>query len=65
MTSQPQSGDQLRTTISSDGTLTVSRLSVPVKAPGDAEVLIRIEATPINPSDLALLLGPADMAQAG
>jgi NADPH:quinone reductase len=64
MTSQPQSGDQLRTTISSDGTLTVSRLSVPVKAPGDAEVLIRIEATPINPSDLALLLGPADMAQA-
>ena len=30
--------------------------------PGEHEVLIRIEATPLNPSDQGLLLGPADLA---
>jgi NADPH:quinone reductase-like Zn-dependent oxidoreductase len=31
---------------------------------GDDEILVRIEATPINPSDLGLLFGPADVASA-
>ena len=35
---------------------------VPVPEPGADEVLVRIEATPINPSDLGLLFGPADMS---
>jgi len=32
--------------------------------PGPGEVLVRIEATPINPSDIALLVGPADLSTA-
>ena len=35
---------------------------VPVPEPGADEVLVRIEATPINPSDLGLLFGAADMS---
>ena len=37
-------------------------MSVPMPEPKDGEVLIRVEATPINPSDLGLLLGPADIS---
>ena len=33
-------------------------------APGPDEVLVRIEASPINPSDLGLFFGPADMTTA-
>jgi NADPH:quinone reductase len=36
---------------------------VPVREPAIDEVLIRVEATPINPSDLGLLLGPADVSR--
>ena len=32
--------------------------------PGPDEVVVRVEASPINPSDLGLLIGPADMSQA-
>jgi len=32
-----------------------------VPLPADGEVLVQIAATPINPSDLALLIGPADV----
>ena len=53
---------QLRSRIDEDGTLTLFLESVPIPDPGDDEVLVRIEATPINPSDLGLLLGPADLA---
>jgi len=35
---------------------------VTVDAPADDEVIVRVEAAPINPSDLGLLLGPADVA---
>jgi len=34
---------------------------VPTPEPGPDEIVIRVEATPINPSDIALLLGPVDM----
>jgi NADPH:quinone reductase-like Zn-dependent oxidoreductase len=33
-----------------------------IDEPSDDEVVVRIEATPINPSDLGLLLGPADIS---
>jgi NADPH:quinone reductase-like Zn-dependent oxidoreductase len=63
----PLTGLELRSTISSDGTLTLSLEPVTLDAPGPDEVIVRVEASPINPSDLGLLLGPADMAtlQAG
>ena len=53
---------QLRSLVRSSGELEVSLHSVPVPEPGADEVLVRIEATPINPSDLGLLLGPADLS---
>jgi NADPH2:quinone reductase len=53
---------ELRTTITSAGKLELSIISVPVPEPKDGEVLIRVEAAPINPSDLGLLLGPADIS---
>ena len=53
---------QLRSLVKSSGELELSLAKVPVPQPGPDEVLVRVEATPINPSDLGLLLGPADLS---
>jgi NADPH:quinone reductase len=58
----PTTALQLRSLIQPDGTLELSLHDVPVPSPGHDEVLIRIEATPINPSDIGLLIGAADPA---
>lgn len=58
----PLTGLELRSTVSSDGNLTLSLEPVTLAAPGPDEVIVRVEAAPLNPSDLGLLLGPADMA---
>ncbi len=55
------SGLQLRSLIGKDGTLELSLAKVDLPEPGPDQVLVRVDATPINPSDLGLLLGPADM----
>ncbi len=55
-------GLELRSTVSSDAKLTLSLEPVTLDPPGPDEVIVRVEAAPINPSDLGLLLGPADMA---
>ncbi|MEE4144642.1 MAG: zinc-binding dehydrogenase [Halieaceae bacterium] len=55
-------GLQLRSLVKDDNTLEVSLAVVEFPEPGPDEVLVRVEATPINPSDLALLVGPADPA---
>ena len=52
---------QLRSLVTPEGVLELSLAHVPVPELGDGDVLVRIEATPINPSDLGLLLGPADL----
>ncbi|WP_454886704.1 zinc-binding dehydrogenase [Sphingomonas oryzagri] len=54
-------GRELRTTLAEDGTLTLSLEDVTVAAPGPDEIVVRVEAAPINPADLGLLLGPADV----
>src|SRR3954465_5135080 len=59
-----QSGRQLRSRIKKSGDLQVSLLDVPTPEPAADEVVVRVEATPINPSDLGLLIGPADMSSA-
>ncbi len=56
----PKTGLQLRSLITAEGRLELSLAEVPVAAPGPGEVLVRIKASPINPSDLGLLLGPVD-----
>ena len=57
-------GLQLRSLVRGDGTLELSLASVDVPKPRDIEVVVRVEATPINPSDLGLLLGGADLSTA-
>ncbi|MCA3363012.1 MAG: zinc-binding dehydrogenase [Roseomonas sp.] len=57
----PHSGMQLRSTITSRGELELTLVDEPVIAPAADEVLIRVEATPINPSDQGLLFGAADL----
>ena len=56
------SGLQLRSLISKSGELELSLAKVEVPEPGPDQVVVKVEATPINPSDLGLLLGPADAA---
>lgn len=55
-------GLQLRTLVKDDSTLELSLTEVEFPQPGPDEVLVRIDATPINPSDLGLLISPADPA---
>lgn len=55
---------QLRSNIKKDGTLEISLVNIDIPEPGAGEVVVRIEASPINPSDLGLLFGLADMSTA-
>jgi NADPH:quinone reductase-like Zn-dependent oxidoreductase len=55
---------ELRSLIRKNGELELSLVKVPVPEPGPDEVLVKVEASPINPSDLGLLVGPADMSGA-
>ena len=57
-------GLQLRSLVKASGELELSLAQVPIQAPGPDEILVRVEATPINPSDLGLLLGPANLSTA-
>jgi NADPH:quinone reductase-like Zn-dependent oxidoreductase len=58
----PTTALQLRSTVQTGGTLQVHLEAVPVPQPGADEVLIQIQATPINPSDIGLLFGAANLA---
>jgi len=60
----PDTALELRSLVSSQGTLELSLHDIPVPAPTANEVLVRVEAAPINPSDLGLLTAGADMAAA-
>ena len=57
-------GLQLRSLVKTSGELELSLVPVTLPDPAPDEVIVRIEAAPINPSDLGLLLGPADIAAA-
>ena len=50
-------GLQLHSLVTEEGTLELYLVDVDIPEPGPDEVLVRIEAAPINPSDLALLFG--------
>jgi NADPH:quinone reductase-like Zn-dependent oxidoreductase len=64
MSADGKTGLQLRSLIRNSGELEISLANVPVPEPGPDEILVRVEATPINPSDLGLLVGAADMSTA-
>ncbi len=57
-------GLQLRSLVKEDNTLELSLVDVEVPEPGPDDVVVQVEAAPLNPSDLALLFGPADMTTA-
>ena len=60
----PDTALELRSLVTSGGTLELSLHEVPVPNPGANEVLVRVEASPINPSDLGLLIDGANMTTA-
>lgn len=57
----PETGLNLRSLVTDDGHLQLILKEAPVPEPGDDDVVVRIEATPINPSDQATLIFPADV----
>ena len=59
--SDGKTGLQLRSLIKASGELEISLVDVPTPEPAADEVVVRVEAAPINPSDLGLLIGAADM----
>lgn len=57
-------GLELRSLIKKSGELELSLVKVKIPEPAPDEVIVRIEGAPINPSDLGLLIGAADMSTA-
>lgn len=64
MTDLPQTNLTMLTLVKPEGQLEVSLERRPMPEPKPHEVLVKILATPINPSDLGLLFGAADMSTA-
>jgi NADPH:quinone reductase-like Zn-dependent oxidoreductase len=56
----PARGRSLRSTISSSGELRLELAEQDISEPGGSEVVVAVEASPINPSDLGVLLGAVD-----
>jgi len=55
---------QLQSLVKENNTLEIFLAESDLPGPGTDEVIVRVEATPLNPSDLGLLFGPADMSTA-
>jgi len=64
MSTDSKTGLQLRSLIKKSGELEITLANVPIPEPSADEVVVRVEASPINPSDLGLLVGAADMTTA-
>jgi NADPH:quinone reductase-like Zn-dependent oxidoreductase len=54
---------QLFTHISSDGELTLSLVEVDVSKPKAHEIVVKMEASPITPSDMWPMFGPANLSK--
>ena len=63
-TPAPRTGLQLRTLVTADGILELSLATETLAPPAEDEVIVRMQAAPINPSDIGLLFGAADMSTA-
>ncbi len=51
-----ENSKEIRSNVTSDGNIEISIASVEKPKPAENEVLIKVEASPINPSDLGLLI---------
>ncbi|MBW2695928.1 MAG: zinc-binding dehydrogenase [Deltaproteobacteria bacterium] len=58
------SSREIRSKINKDGTLELALETTQIPMPSADEVVVRVEASPINPSDLGMFFGPADMSTA-
>jgi NADPH:quinone reductase len=63
-TTRPPTGLQLRSLVKKEGILELSLATVPVPEPKPEEIVVRVDASPINPSDQGLLFGGADLGTA-
>lgn len=57
-------GLELRSKLTSEGELQLFLAETIARDPGPDEIVVRIEAAPLNPSDLGVLFGPADLNKA-
>jgi NADPH2:quinone reductase len=57
----PEHALELRSTLSSDGIVTLAVRRTDVPAPDDDQVVVRVEAAPVNPSDLGMLFAGGDV----
>jgi len=64
VTDVPTTMRQVRSLVTPERELRLSVGTVDTPQPGEREVLVRVEAAPVNPSDLGLLLAMADVSQA-
>ncbi|MCX8556385.1 zinc-binding dehydrogenase [Mycolicibacterium mucogenicum] len=64
MSELPEQALELRSLVTPDGMLELSLQDVDIPAPVADEVVVRVEASPVNPSDLGLLIPGADMSAA-
>ena len=60
----PDQSIQLRSTVQTGGQLEIALDMVETPTPGPGEILVRMQAAPINPSDLGLLFAMADVTKA-
>lgn len=60
----PSTYKQMFSTVSTDGKLTMALRDASMPTPSADEVIVRVEAAPINPSDHAVMFGWADMSEA-
>jgi NADPH2:quinone reductase len=51
-----QTSKEIRSKVTADGNIEISIATTEIPTPSDNEVLIKVEASPINPSDLGLLI---------
>jgi NADPH2:quinone reductase len=64
MSELPTTMRRISSVVTSDGTVQVSLETVPLPEPREGQVLVRVEASPLNPSDIAVLLAGASVAKA-
>lgn len=64
MTELPATNRTMLTEVKPEGVLELYLADLPMPQPKDHEVLVKVLATPINPSDLGLMVGAADVASA-
>lgn len=61
---KPATGFELRSMVKPEGVLELSFAEVSIPDPAPGEIVVRVEATPVNPSDMSLMLGAANPSDA-